>query len=307
MLDNIINILINAILYNYDTFSYFFSYEIYIVFFLIMFVLWILTIAKKYKYNQKLNYVINSQKDNSGIVVNNKNKKNFNKRNINLIKKNVISKKIVQKNNDALELLKNAPNNISIIDYKLTELPPNVIEFISQNNYKLNNNKIDALSAFLISKGLYIKFFRNDTNTLDLIKNFVDFKKIYKKYTDLEKENSIGYNFCLKFFNIYDSSYSEQIFDSEIDHDYFFLTHDTIIKINKKDSFGYIEKRLEKNNIFLIQQNDKIIISYGSYVIVDISPELIDYFFSKSIEESKIKKYYKYNKVKILYWVSTFV
>jgi hypothetical protein len=215
-----------------------------------------------------------------------------------------IHKKILYKLNDA-------PKNLSIINYKLSEIPPNIIEFVTRDNYKLNDNKLLALGAYLIAKGLFIKMFRTKSHSLDIITNLNSFSQLYKKYIQLEPLNAVGYNFCLKLYNQYNTKkkYSRNSHDNYDNYDnieYLYLSNETIIKIKKINPYLYIERRLEINNLFIMKNDNNVILSYGSFIIIDVNPELLNDFFYNSNNLSQIKKYYKYNKMKIMYWTSVF-
>ena len=278
-----------------------FDYKIYlflgiIIFILLLYFKKMFSLRRNAKNKQKLNSLFNNNLIKQDFI-SEKNYKNKSKKKYK--KKNNVNKK-------TLEKLQNSPKNVSIINYKLSELPPNIIQFISQNDFKLNNNKICALSAYLISKGLFIKIFRDEQNTTDLITDFNSFVLVYKRYIELKPENTLGYNFCLKFYNSYktpDDNYINNIYDN---FDYVHLKNNNIIKINKFEPYFYIERRLEVNNLFLMKKNSEVVVSYGSYIIIDINPDIINSFFNNSNDYSQIYKYHRYNKLKIIYWVSVF-
>lgn len=229
------------------------------------------------------------------------------KSNRKLLSKYKIKKGKLNIHKKLLHKLNNAPTNLSIIDYKLSEIPPNIIEFVTRDNYKLNDNKLAALGAYLIAKGLFIKIFRTNSNTSDAITNFDSFAQLYKNYIQLNQSNTIGYNFCLKLYNQYNTpnnGYNYDIYDIYENVEYLYLSNETIIKIKNTKPYSYIERRLEINNLFIMKQNKNVILSYGSFINIDINPELINNFFSNSTDYLQIKKYYKYNKMKIMYWTS---
>jgi hypothetical protein len=203
------------------------------------------------------------------------------------------------------------PKIMSIIDYKLTEIPPNIIEFVSQDNYKLNDNKLSALGSYLIAKGLFTKIFGSGTNTgpnaRDTIRDFDSFTTLYKKYIQMNPVNTMGYNFCIKLYNKYNTMQRENaydIYDMFENTEYLHLSNETIVKIKNTKPYEYIERRLGINNLFIMKKDNNIVLSYGSFITCDIEPELINKFFSNSTDYSQIKKYYKYNKMKIIYWTS---
>jgi len=86
--------------------------------------------------------------------------------------------------------------------------------------------------------------------------------------------------------------------------EYLYLSNETIIKIKNIKPFSYIERRLGINNLFIMKKDDNVVLSYGSFIVIDINPELINDFFYNSSDYQQIKKYYKYNKMKIMYWTS---
>ncbi len=84
------------------------------------------------------------------------------------------------------------------------------------------------------------------------------------------------------------------------------MLNNSVIKIKNKEPFIYIEKRLNINNLFLTKKKDNIIVSYGSYIICDSNQNIINNLFSNSNNFIDVQKYYKFNKVKIMYWTSVF-
>ena len=116
-----------------------------------------------------------------------------------------------------------------------------------------------------------------------------------------------GYNFCIKLYNQYNTIQREHaydIYDMFENIEYLYLSNETIVKIKNNKPYAYIERRLGINNLFIMKKDNDVILSYGSFIIVDVNPELINKFFSNSTDYSQIKKYYKYNKMKIMYWAS---
>ncbi len=193
------------------------------------------------------------------------------------------------------EFICNSPKNISVLKKEI------INDFSLNNslidNYKLNQNKINGIIAYLIVKDLFNKFFI--FKNTDAITDFNSFIEVYKKYIKLDNSLKQGCNFFLKFYNSY----------SFIPNDFEFiqLKENNMTKINKTKSFLYIEKKLNKDNFFLLKNNKELIISYGKSIIVDINPDLINLFFYNTLNSDSIKKYYKYNKIKILYYVSIFI
>jgi hypothetical protein len=189
----------------------------------------------------------------------------------------------------------NSPKNISVLKKEI------INDFSLNNslidNYKLNQNKINGIIAYLIVKDLFNKFFIFKNS--DAITDFNSFIEVYKKYIKLDNSLKQGCNFFLKFYNSY----------SFIPNDFEFiqLKENNMTKINKTKSFLYIEKKLNKDNFFLLKNNKELIISYGKSIIVDINPDLINLFLNNTLNSDSIKKYYKYNKIKILYYVSIFI
>ena len=148
--------------------------------------------------------------------------------------------------------------------------------------------------------------FKTKSNTLDIITNFNSFTQLYKKYIQLKPVDILGYNFCLKLYNQYNTVHKKNIYNIYENTEYLYLSNDTIIKIKKIKPFLYIERRLEINNLFIMKNDNNVILSYGSFINIDINPELINNFFYNSNDFSQINKYYKYNKMKIMYWTSVF-
>jgi hypothetical protein len=184
--------------------------------------------------------------------------------------------------------------DISINIYKLNETPENIINYFTKNNYKINENKINGLNAYLISKGLYIKIFRDEDNTKNLINDIETFKAIYKKCIKIENYKNIGSNFCFILYNKYDKNNFEILF----------LKNNKLIKTTNNIFYNYIYKKIKKHNMFILTHNNKLTFSYGNYCSCFIDNKIIDNLF---VDNSSIKKFYKYNKIKIIYWITTYI
>lgn len=250
--------------------------------------------------------IINENVINQNIINENINNELMKKEDINILTlKNCNSlflnktKNKISKQNKILKTLKtlktNANIDISINIYKLTETPQNIINHFTKNKYKMNENKIQGLNAYLICKGLYIKFFRDENNTNDLINNINTFKQIYKKCEKIENDKSIGSNFCLIFYNKYNKNNFE----------IFLLKNNKLIKTTNNIFYNYIYKKIKKNNMFILTNNNKLTFSYGNYCSCNIDNKIIDNLFINNYHS--VKKFYKYNKIKIIYWITTYI
>lgn len=194
-----------------------------------------------------------------------------------------------------------------ITNYKLEEISPEIINFINQDGYKLNDKKILGLKGYLIAKGLFMYFFKNRVEDANFIYNYDYLIEIYKKNIELSSKELPRYNLYLKMYNKYKILPDDHMYDIHENNEYLCLDNLTIIKIKNKKSIIHIEKRLDNNKLFIAKKDDNIILSYGTCTNIDIDNESIDKFFKNSIADSEIKKYYKYNKIKIIYWVSVFI
>lgn len=203
--------------------------------------------------------------------------------------------------NDKKMLLKLqlAPKNMSIINEKMPEVPLHIIDFVSQNNYRLSEDKKSTLGSYLIVKGFFMQLFMIDN--MYFITDVKTFFRMYDKYKKFNFEKQNGYNFCLKLYS--DSSN----FSNKNNKNYVYIyVSNNLVYIDKNiKNINYIEKRLNKNKIFLTQHNKKIVISYGQYIICNNDFKNLR---KKILNEiPNIEEYQKYDKIKIMYWTSIYV
>ena len=76
------------------------------------------------------------------------------------IKKNKIIKK--SESTKLKNILYDVPKNMYIVNYKLQKTPEDILKLITQENYKLNDNKISALGAYLTAKALHTQFLKKN-------------------------------------------------------------------------------------------------------------------------------------------------
>ena len=107
-------------------------------------------------------------------------------------------------------------------------------------------------------------------------------------------------------YNKYKILPDEHVYNIYENIEYLCIEGSTIIKIKDTKSILYIEKLLDSDNLFIAQKENKIILSFGRCIDIDINNEQIEKFFKNSMTESQIKKYYRYNKIKMICWVSVF-
>jgi len=223
------------------------------------------------------------------------------------IAKNTTNKKEYSVNTKIKNILYDIPKNMFVLDYKLTPVPQDIINFIIQDNYKFNDNKMKALSAYLIAKTLFTQLFKNEldkTNSMLTLNYFMD---VYTKHNESNGTNVQKYNFYLKMYNKYETSLSKKIDNSYKNLEYFCLCDSTIIKIKNTKSLIYIENALQANKLFISKRSNDIIFSYGECVDVNIDYDTIEKLFNDLMQSSEVKKYYKYNKVKIMCWTSVVI
>jgi len=197
-----------------------------------------------------------------------------------------------------------APKDISLIEFELNSIPNNILSLITENGYKLNNNKELGLHSYLIAKAFYIKQFRTLNNIKNLINNFEGFVKIYRQLNRLPIEDIVGYNFCLKLYKNQRPISNIKI-QNQLDKEYLYLVNKSIIKIKNSKPFEYIESKLEKNNIFILNKDSKIVISYGNILELPIVEIQLKRFFSNSNNQVELNNLLKFNRVKIMYWTSS--
>ena len=173
-------------------------------------------------------------------------------------------------------------------------IPENIInEF---NIDKNNNDKHKKLSrlvliTFLNIKYVFIKLFYNNNNKL-LINNLHDFIKFYKNIIKNQNEYNNNINICLLFYN-------------NTDKQYFYIKNKALIKINNFSEYESIYHKLKNNNIFVIKNNNKLILSYGEYCNFKLTKYDIPKLFNNNLlNDLEYKKLFEYTNISIIYWIS---
>ena len=127
---------------------------------------------------------------------------------------------------------------------------------------------------------------------------------MYAQNLEPNLSNVPKYNFYIKLYNKYDILSNKYLFNGHENTEYLRIYDSTVIKIKNTKSIIYIEKRLDADNLFIAKKGDDIILSYGICINMDADNDTIDSFFNYLMANSQLKKYYRYNKMKIICWIS---
>lgn len=186
----------------------------------------------------------------------------------------------------------NLPSNITINKVKEFSLSQNIIKLFDINN----KNTMPLLYSYIYTKLIYNKIFlENDEDKI------IDLKSFYKLYKKLTLNDIDGYNIVLKMYSSEDNNKFQ----------YIYMNKHKLIKINNYDEYENILNNLINNNKFVLNNDNNYYISIGDYNIFDLTPENIKtIFFNKEDLKNKIykknyKQFKKYNKIVIIYWIST--
>lgn len=249
---------------------------------------------------------VSKQKNNREIIKTNQIITQQSKKMTNRIKNNKPNKKDFITKTKLKNILYLVPKNMHIINYKLPQISQETINFIIKDNYKLNDNKMSALNAYFFAKQLFRDFFKNELTDKCFQLNFNFFIEIYAQNIESSLLNVPKYNFYIKMHNKYKVLPDKHAYNIYENVEYLCINSSTLIKIKNTKSILYIEKLLDSDNLFIALKENKIILSYGACIDIDINNEQIEKFFKNSMTELQIKKYYRYNKIKMICWVSVF-
>lgn len=255
-----------------------------------------------------------NKKDNPGDKLVDKNKVDVLKKRFN-IKSTETSQKFNKINtdiNDSITIYKNIevnkkkiiPPSIDIIpmpsnclssNIQIESVPAKLIKKLQSNTNINNFNIYNIVSAFLNSKLIFDKLFVNKSG--DKIISSID--KFISNYKNIITNDNNGYNILLK---LSDDFASEK---------YIYMKRNTLIKITKPDDYKLLNNIMLKEKIFLLCEKNKFFICVSDIISSNINKNQIkNIFFNKlDISDPKIASNYelfcKYNKISIIYWVST--
>jgi hypothetical protein len=203
-------------------------------------------------------------------------------------------------------ILYQIPNKMQIINYKLAKISDQIINRVACSEYKLNENKMSALNAYCVARKLFTYFFENSASNKHSTIDFSYFIGIYVQNEKLSLSSGPKYNFYIKLYNKHNLTTNFHTYNTYSILEYMCVFGSKIVKIKNTNSIIQIESQLEKYNLFIGQKENHIILSYGKCTEIDINNEQIDLFFKKSMDHIQIQKYYRYNRIKMIYWVSVF-
>jgi hypothetical protein len=237
--------------------------------------------------SNSLDESINSNQNNLYAEIDDKKFQHINKKNIFNIK-NIIK----------------IPIYLELIDNHIDYLPENLIqEFNINKNNKYSNISKSVVISFLNIKYVFTKLFYNNNKLL--INNLYDFIKVYKNIIRNKYDLNYKINICLSFYNNTQDSRGKNRHMLP-NKQYFYIKNKTLIKIDDYQQYELIYKNLKKNNIFLIQNKNKLILSYGEYLNFTFDKNDIPKLFNnKILSDGDYKKLFEYTNLTIFYWVST--
>ena len=204
---------------------------------------------------------------------------------------NTKNNKIIHPKIDIIPL----PNNCLSSNIQIENVPAKLIKKL-QNNSNINDfNIYNIVCAFLNSKIIFNKLFTNNSgeNIINSIDSFIS------NYKNIINNDHNGYNIFLKLSDDFGAE------------KYICMKKNTLIKINKPDDYKLLNEIIQKEKIFLLSDKKKYYVSIGDYLISNINKNQIkNIFFNKlDISDPKIASNYelfcKYNKITIIYWIST--
>ena len=187
------------------------------------------------------------------------------------------------------------PNNCLSSNIQIENVPAKLIKKL-QNNLNINDfNIYNIVCAFLNSKIIFNKLFTNNSgkNIINSIDSFIS------NYKNIIYNDHNGYNIFLKLSDDFGAE------------KYICMKKNTLIKINKPDDYKLLNEIIQKEKIFLLSDKKKYYVAKGDYLISNINKNQIkNIFFNKlDISDPKISSNYelfcKYNKITIIYWIST--
>lgn len=187
------------------------------------------------------------------------------------------------------------PNNCLSSNIQLESVPIKLIEKLQKNIDVGNFDIYNIVCAFLNSKIILTKLFVNSSG--EKIINSID-SFIYN-YKNIISNDFNGYNIVLK------------LSDDFSNEKFIYMKKNTLIKISKPDDYILLSDILTREKIFLFCDNKKFFICLGDTFSSNINKSQIkSLFFNKlDISDSKISSNYelfcKFNKLTIIYWIST--
>ena len=200
-------------------------------------------------------------------------------------------KKIIPPSIDIIPM----PSNCLSSNIQIESVPAKLIKKLQSNTNINDFNIYNIVSAFLNSKLIFDKLFVNKSGD-KVISSIDTFISNYKNIITMDNN---GYNILLKLSDDFGSE------------KYIYMKRNTLIKITKPDDYKLLNNIILKEKIFLICEKNKFFVSVGDIISSSINKNQIkNIFFNKlDINDPKIASNYelfcKYNKISIIYWIST--
>jgi len=202
----------------------------------------------------------------------------------------IINKKIIPKI-DVIPI----PNNCLSSNIQLETVPVKLIQKLQKNINIGDFDIYNIVCSFLNSKIIFTKLFINSQG--ELIINSID--NFISNYKNIISNDFNGYNIVLK------------LNDDFSNEKYIYMKKNTLIKINKTEDYNLLSKIINKDKIFLFYEKNKFYICIGDTFSSNINKNQIkNIFFNKlDLSDPKILSNYelfcKFNKLTIIYWIST--
>lgn len=247
------------------------------------------------------------------------NKKNKNNIPINAKKVNLLKKKFNIKSTETSHKLRNKTVNNSEISSKINKkILPKIDVIPIPNNCLSSNIQLESVPVKLIQK-LQKNIDIGDFDIYNIVCSFLNSKIIFTKlFINSQGEqiiNSID-NFISNYKNIISNDFNGynivlKLTDDFSNEKYIYMKKNTLIKISKNDDYQLLSNIINKDKIFLFCEKNKFYVCIGDAFSSNINKNQIkNIFFNKlDLSDPKILSNYelfcKFNKLTIIYWIST--
>lgn len=187
------------------------------------------------------------------------------------------------------------PNNCLSSNIQLESVPVKLIQKLQKNIDIGDFDIYNIVCSFLNSKIIFTKLFINSQGEqiINSIDNFIS------NYKNIISNDFNGYNIVLK------------LTDDFSNEKYIYMKKNTLIKISKNDDYQLLSNIINKDKIFLFCEKNKFYVCIGDAFSSNINKNQIkNIFFNKlDLSDPKILSNYelfcKFNKLTIIYWIST--
>lgn len=187
------------------------------------------------------------------------------------------------------------PNNCLSSNIQIESVPIKLIEKLQKNIDIQDFDIYNIVCSFLNSKLIFTKLFTNQRGE----KIITSIDSFITNYKNIITNDFNGHNILLK------------LSDDFANEKYIYMKKNTLIKITKSDDYQLLYDIISKEKVFLLCDKSKFYVCIGDIFTSDINKNQIkNIFFNKlDINDPKIASNYelfcKYNKLTIIYWIST--